>query len=72
MEEAISIVTELQARESSHPTVSAIWLMALTNSMGRLDKDLANARQALEAMHTEPDITLEQLATIYTVFGEGR
>jgi len=40
--------------------------------MGRLEKDLANARQALEAMHTEPDITIEQIATIYTLFGRGR
>ncbi|MAW08581.1 MAG: hypothetical protein CME61_09930 [Halobacteriovoraceae bacterium] len=72
MEEANSIITELQARESSHPTVSTIWIMALTNSMRRLKNDLADARKALEAMHTESDITLEQLATIYTVFGRDR
>lgn len=72
MEEVNSIVTELKARESSHPTVSSIWLMVLTNSIVRLEEDLANARQALEAMQTEPDITHEQIATIYTLFGGGR
>ena len=72
MEEANSIVTELQARGASHPTVSAIWLLAIANSMSRLQEDLTNARQALEAMHTEPDITVEQLTTVYAVFGGGR
>ena len=72
MEEANSIVTELREREVSHPTVSTIWLLTIANSMSRLEEDLANARQALEAMRTEPDITLEQLTTVYTVFGRGR
>jgi len=72
MEEANSIVSELRARGVSHPTVSAIWLMAITNSISRLEEDLANARRALEVMRTEPDITLDQLTTIYAVFGGGR
>lgn len=72
MDEANSIVTKLRERESSHPTVSAIWLLTLTNSINRLEENIINARQALEAMRTEPDITLEQLAIIYTVFGRGR
>lgn len=72
MEDANTIISELQARNLSHPTVSTIWLLTLEKSIGQLEKDLADARQALEAMHTEPDITLEQLTTIYTVFGRGR
>ena len=72
MEEANSIVTELRERETSHPTVSAIWLLTIANSMSRLEENLASARQALEAMRTEPDITLEQLVTVYTVFSRGR
>ena len=72
MEEANSIVTELRAWQASHPTVSTIWLLTIANSMSRLEEDIASARQALEAMRTEPDITLEQLATVYTVFGRGR
>ena len=72
MEEANSIVSELREREASHPTVSKIWLLTIANSLSRLKEDLASARQALEAMRTEPDITLEQLATVYTVLGPGR
>lgn len=72
MEEANNIVTELQVRGSSHPTVSTIWLLAIAKSMSRLKEDLTNARQALDAMQTEPDITPEQIATIYTIFARDR
>ena len=72
MEEANNVVTELLARSVSHPTVSTIWLMAIENSINRLEEALANARRALDVMHTDPDITLDQLTGIYAVFGNGR
>ena len=72
MEEMSNTVMELQERISSHPVISTLWLMAIAKSMNRLDEDLDNARRALEAMHTESDITPEQLVMLSSVFGQGR
>ena len=60
-------INELKAHIISHPTLASIWIAVLENRVQRLRTDTVAADDAINAMKSLPDISIEQLHLLYNV-----
>ena len=62
------VINQLHEMRVTHPTISQLWITYLEEHLNILKRDTDIARNVLNIMSTQGDITLEQLQAICLVY----
>ena len=69
MQNLKNTLRELERKTSSHPILSHLWILVLTERAIKLQQDIKTAHNVLREMEHHPDIHIEQFRTICLMYG---